>query len=66
MTRRTHGGGGKSTTQSGGKKRNKSTRVDCNNRADQLNPNNNAYWRARRHDERPNDWDKKAGKGKSK
>ena len=66
MTRRTRGGGSKSTTQSGNKQGNKSPRVDRNNRADQLNPNNNAYWKARRYDERPNDWDQKGGKGKSK
>ena len=53
MARRTRGGGG--TTQS-----------NRNNRADQLNRNNNAYWKARRYDGRPNDWDKKGGKGKSK
>lgn len=66
MARRTRGGGSKRTTQSGNKQGNKSTRVDRNNRADQLNPNNNTYWKARRYDERPNDWDKKGGKGKSK
>ena len=66
MTRRTRGDGSKSTTQSGDKKGNKSTRVDHNNRADQLNPNNDAYWKARKHNARPNDWNKKGGKGKSK
>ena len=55
MARRTRDGGGKSTTQS-----------NRNNRADQLNRNNDAYWKARRYDGRPNDWDKKGGKGKSK
>lgn len=65
MVRRARGGGSKSTTQSGNKQGYKSTRVDGNNRADQLNPNNNAYWKARGY-ERPNDWDKKGDKGKSK
>ena len=27
------------------------------NRADQLNPNNDAYWQSRGEDERPDDWD---------
>jgi len=26
------------------------------NRANQLNPNNDAYWQSRGHDERPDDW----------
>ncbi len=26
------------------------------NRADQLNDNNDAYWQSRGHDERPEDW----------
>ena len=28
------------------------------NRADQMNPNNDAYWQSRGYDERPEDWDK--------
>ena len=66
MIRRTRGGGSKSTTQSGNKQGNKSTPSNRNNRADQLNRNNDAYWKARKYDERPNDWDKKGGKGKNK
>ena len=27
------------------------------NRADQMNPNNDAYWQSRGHDERPDDWE---------
>ena len=29
---------------------------DIDNRADQLNPNNDAYWQSRGEDERPDDW----------
>ena len=29
---------------------------DEENRANQLNPNNDAYWQARGWDERPDDW----------
>ena len=28
-----------------------------NNRADQMNPNNDAYWESRGFDERPDDWE---------
>ncbi len=27
------------------------------NRADQMNPNNDAYWQSRGYDERPDDWE---------
>ena len=30
---------------------------DTDNRADQLNPNNEAYWQSRGEDERPDDWE---------
>ena len=30
---------------------------DLNNRADQRNPNNGAYWESRGKDERPDDWE---------
>ena len=33
-----------------------SRKDDVNNRANQMNPNNDAYWTARGYDERPNDW----------
>jgi hypothetical protein len=29
---------------------------DVDNRSDQLNPNNDAYWESRGYDERPDDW----------
>jgi hypothetical protein len=29
---------------------------DIDNRADQLNPDNDAYWQSRGEDERPDDW----------
>lgn len=30
---------------------------DDDNRSNQLNPNHDAYWQSRGHDERPGDWD---------
>lgn len=30
---------------------------DLDNHADQLNPNNDAYWTSRGEDERPEDWE---------
>jgi hypothetical protein len=30
---------------------------DLDNHADQLNPNNDAYWQSRGDDERPDDWE---------
>ena len=30
------------------------------NRADQMNPNNDAYWQSRGYDERPEDWEDRA------
>ena len=33
---------------------------DIDNRADQLNPNNDAYWESRGWDERPDDWEDRA------
>ena len=30
---------------------------DLDNHADQLNPNNDAYWQSRDEDERPEDWE---------
>ena len=32
-------------------------RHDDDNRANQLNPNNDAYWEARGWDDRPDDWE---------
>ena len=33
---------------------------DLDNHADQLNPNNDAYWESRGWDERPDDWEERA------
>lgn len=33
------------------------TKDDLDNHADQLNPNNDAYWQSRDEDERPHDWE---------
>ena len=37
-----------------------SKQSDLDNHADQLNPNNDAYWQSRGDDERPDEWDEKA------
>lgn len=34
----------------------KPPQADRDNRANQLNTNNNAYWQSRGHEGRPNDW----------
>ena len=36
------------------------SKADQDNRADQLNPNNDAYWQSRGSDERPEDWEERA------
>ena len=36
---------------------------DHDNRSDQLNPNNDAYWQSRGEDERPNDWEGRVHSG---
>lgn len=36
---------------------------DLDNHADQLNPNNDAYWESRGWDERPDDWDERVENG---
>ena len=33
------------------------TQEELDNHADQLNPNNDAYWESRGEDERPDDWE---------
>ena len=33
------------------------TQDELDNHADQLNPNNDAYWESRGEDERPDDWE---------
>ena len=35
---------------------------DRNNRANQMNPNNDAYWQSRGYDERPDDWEDQVDK----
>ncbi|MBA1148275.1 hypothetical protein H0Z60_14560 [Ectothiorhodospiraceae bacterium WFHF3C12] len=32
------------------------SKSDMDNHANQLNPNNDAFWESRGHDERPEDW----------
>ena len=36
---------------------------DLDNHADQLNPNNGAYWESRGWDARPDDWEERAEEG---
>ena len=42
---------------------NMSRQSDQDNHADQLNPNNDAYWQSRDEDERSDDWEEKASEG---
>lgn len=37
-----------------------SQKSDQDNRANQLNDNNDAYWQSRGYDERPDDWEERA------
>lgn len=37
-----------------------SRKDDTDNRANQMNPNNDAYWESRGFDERPDDWEYQA------
>ena len=37
-----------------------SRQSDQDNHADELNPNNDAYWQSRDDDERPDDWEEQA------
>lgn len=39
------------------------TKDDLDNHADQLNPNNDAYWESRGWDERPDDWEDRQDSG---
>ena len=39
-------------------------RNDRNHYANQMNPNNDAYWQSRGYDERPDDWEDQASKKK--
>ena len=36
-----------------------SRQSDLDNRSQQLNPNNDAYWQSRESDERPDDWEER-------
>ena len=36
-----------------------SQQSDLDNRSQQLNPNNDAYWQSRGFDERPDDWEER-------
>ena len=38
---------------------------DLDNHANQMNPNNDAYWESRGQDERPDDWEDHAESGRS-
>jgi len=41
-----------------------SRQSDLDNHANQMNPNNDAYWESREYDGRPDDWDERvAGDG---
>lgn len=40
-----------------------SRKDDLDNHANQLNPNNDAYWESRDWDERPDDWEGRADSG---
>ena len=43
-----------------------SKQSDADNRANQLNPNNEAYWSSRGHDDRPGDWQEQADEDSAK
>ncbi|MFC2072405.1 hypothetical protein ACFLUU_06860 [Chloroflexota bacterium] len=43
-----------------------SRQSDMDNYANQMNPNNDAYWESRGYDERPDDWEERAEEGESK
>ena len=47
-------------------KKNKNIQGNLNNRANQLNPNNDAYWKSRGHDKKPSDRNNATSKGKEK
>ena len=43
-----------------------SRQSDLNNHANQMNPNNDAYWESRGFDERPDDWGERIENGEDK
>ena len=53
MARGSGRGGGRGGGNRGGGGR---SQADMDNRANQMNPNNDAYWQSRGEDERPEDW----------
>jgi len=42
-----------------------SRQSDLDNHANQMNPNNDAYWQSRGADERPEDWEERAQEAKA-
>ena len=43
-----------------------SRRSELDNRANQMNPNNDEYWHSRGYDERPDDWEDRVSGEKDK
>ena len=43
-----------------------SRKDERDNRSNQMNPNNDAYWTSRGHDERPDDWQEQSRDGKER
>ena len=43
-----------------------SRQSDLDNHANQMNPNNDAYWESRGYDERPDDWEERKTEEKEK
>ena len=41
-------------------------KTDSDNRSKQLNRNNDTYWQARKHDQRPDDWDSRTSRDEQK
>ena len=39
---------------------NEHSKAERDNHANQMNPNNDAYWESRGHDDRPDDWEEQA------
>ena len=43
-----------------------SSKDEQDNQANQMNPNNDAYWQSRGYDERPDDWEDQLPNGEGK
>ena len=43
-----------------------SSKDEQDNQANQMNPNNDAYWQSRGYDERPDDWEDQLANGEGK